>query len=288
MWEANHVWLIFVLVMLWTAFPPVYSAVASSLYQPLTLAAVGIILRGAGFAIRKSITGVGERRVFGAAFALSSVFTPYAFGAVAGGVASGRVPPGNAEADPVTSWVNPTSVLGGLLAVGVCAYLAAVFLCRDAERDDDTGVLPRYFRRRAEIAALAVGALALVGIVVLRQDAPSLYHGLTHRGLPLVALSAVGGLGSLWLIRRGRFVLARGAAALAVAAVIWGWGAAQYPYMLEDRLTYLEAAGARATIVGTLIALGIGAVLLVPSLYALYRFSSTAEPEGSPPTSPAA
>ncbi|MEZ5219123.1 MAG: cytochrome d ubiquinol oxidase subunit II [Ilumatobacteraceae bacterium] len=158
-WEANHVWLIFVLVMLWTCFPPVFAAVASSLYQPLTLAAVGIILRGAGFAIRKTMHDLVEQRFFGAVFATSSVMTPYALGAVAGAVASGRVPLGNAQADPWTSWVNPTSVLGGVLAVGVCAYVAAVFLCHNAvvAGDDD---LVDYFRRRATVTAVAVGVRA--------------------------------------------------------------------------------------------------------------------------------
>ncbi len=116
-WEANHVWLIFVLVVLWTGFPEAFAAIASSLYVPLTLVAVGVILRGAGFAFRKAVTGVALERLFGATFAASSVITPFFLGAVAGAVASGRVPAGIARAHPVRSFVNPTSVLGGTLAV---------------------------------------------------------------------------------------------------------------------------------------------------------------------------
>src|SRR5688500_8672740 len=133
-WEANHVWLIFVLVVLWTGFPEAFAAVMSTLYLPLTLAAFGVILRGSAFAFRKAVPEAGLKRVFGATFALSSILTPYFLGAVAGGVASGRVPPGNAEGDVVTSWVNPTSTLGGVMAGGVCAYLAAVYLTADSAR----------------------------------------------------------------------------------------------------------------------------------------------------------
>src|SRR5206468_2154452 len=124
-WEANHVWLIFFLVVTWTAFPRVFAAAASTLYIPLTAAAFGIILRGSGFAFRKTVREVSLKRLFGGAFALSSVITPFFIGAAAGAVASGRVPLGNAAGNLITSWLNPTSVLAGVLATGMCAYLAA-------------------------------------------------------------------------------------------------------------------------------------------------------------------
>src|SRR3954452_16953371 len=158
-WEANHVWLIFVLVVLWTAFPPAFAAIASTLYIPLTLAAFGMIARGSAFAFRKTVSSFGLRRFFGAAFAISSLVTPFFLGAVAGGVASGRVPPGIAAGDILTSWLNPTSVLGGSLAVGTCAYLASVFLCADAVREGALDVLPR-IRQQALISALVVGVVA--------------------------------------------------------------------------------------------------------------------------------
>src|SRR5258705_5419481 len=121
-WEANHVWLIFILVILWTAFPPVFAAVMSTLYIPLTFVALGIIARGAAFAFRKASVELWQQRLFGGAFALSSVLTPFFLGTVAGAIASGQVPPGLAAGPAVHSWWNPTSVLGGVLAVGACAY----------------------------------------------------------------------------------------------------------------------------------------------------------------------
>jgi cytochrome bd ubiquinol oxidase subunit II len=268
-WEANHVWLIFALVVLWTGFPPVFAAVMSTMIIPLTLAAFGVIMRGSAFAFRKVVDAMWLKRVFGASFAASSVLTPFFLGAVAGGVATGRVPPGNARGNLITSWLNPTSLLGGTLAVGVCAYLAAVFLVRDAERDGHRQLVEQ-FRARALGTGVALGVIALGGFFVLRADAPRLFDGLTGQALPLVIASAVFGLVSLWLLLRRRFVAVRVTAALAVVAIIWGWAAAQYPYMLEPDVTIEQAAAGRATMTAMLVSLGIGALLLVPSMVLLF------------------
>lgn len=268
-WEANHVWLIFVLVVLWTAFPTAFASVASTLIAPLTLAAFGIIARGSAFAFRKEMPEVGLQRLFGAAFAASSVLTPFFLGTVAGAVGSGRVPVGNAVGDLITSWANPTSLLGGSLAVGVSAYLAAVYLTRDAERTGDEH-LTDLFRRRALLSGIVVGGVSLAGIAILAGDAPRLFQGLTSRALPLVGTSAAGGVASLLLLWLGRFTAARLAAALAVAAVIWGWAVAQYPEMLVGHLTISEAAAPPATLTALLWSLVAGGAVLVPSLILLF------------------
>jgi cytochrome bd-type quinol oxidase subunit 2 len=268
-WEANHVWLIFVLVVLWTAFSGAFAAVVSTLYIPLTLAAFGMIARGAAFAFRKSIATLGMRRLLGACFAFSSLVTPYFLGAVVGGVASGRVPPGIAEGDVVTSWNNPTSVLGGVLAVLVCAYLAAVFLCADARREGATD-LADGFRVRALVTAALTGAVGLAGLFVLRADAPLLFDGLTGRAAPVIALSVVAGVAALVLLVRRRYAHARIASSLAVTAILVGWAVAQYPYLLLPDVTIEEAATGRATLVAMLVALVSGAVILVPALVYLY------------------
>ena len=268
-WEANHVWLIFALVVLWTGFPTAFAAITSTLFIPLTATAIGVILRGSAFAFRKAIPEIELKRVFGATFAASSVITPFFLGAVAGGVASGRVSAGNARGDALTSWLNPTSVLGGTLAVVSCAYLAAVYLCRDAERAGDVA-LTEGFRTRALVMGGVVAVIAAAGIAVLRTDAPRLFDGLTGRGLPLVVASAVGGVASAGLLWTRRFALARVAAAAAITAVIWGWAAGQYPFLLQESVTIEEAAAADATLdalIGTLI---VGGVLLAPALGLLF------------------
>jgi cytochrome d ubiquinol oxidase subunit II len=269
-WEANHVWLIFVLVVLWTGFPAGFTPVASTLYAPLTIAAFGMIARGAAFAFRKSITTLPMRRLLGAAFAMSSLVTPYFLGTVVGGVASGRVPPGIAAGNVVTSWVNPTSILGGVLAVLVCAYLAAVFLCADALREGEQDIAEG-FRIRALGTAAVTGVVGLAGIFVLSADAPGLADGLLGRALPVIIVSVLAGVASIALLVVRRYAQARLTSSLAVAAILLGWAAAQYPYILPPQLTIEDAAAGQATLVAMLVSLILGSILLVPSLIYLYR-----------------
>jgi len=268
-WEANHVWLIFILVVLWTCFSEAFSSIMLTLFVPLSLAALGIVLRGSSFAFRKEVYRTSSRRNFGAAFAISSVLVPFCFGAVAGAIASGRVPAGGVAGDTWDSWINPTAILGGVLAVAVCAYLAAVYMVWDAKRfgDDD---MVEYFRRRAIGMAVVVGVVALAGIWVLHDDARYVFDGLTSRALPLVVISAICGLGSIVLLARESHRGARVLAAGAVIAVIWGWGVAQWPYILPKTLKVSEAAAPDATLWTVLIVFVIAAIVILPSLGLLY------------------
>ncbi len=276
-WEANHVWLIFALVVTWTGFPTVFASIASTLYIPLTIVAFGIILRGSAFAFRKTVTEVAVQRIFGASFALSSVITPFFLGMIAGAIASGRVPLGVAQGNVIGSWLNPTSVIGGALAVEVAAYLAAVYLIRDCERVGDTE-MARYFRVRALVMGVITGITALLGIAVLHADAPLLYSGLTHHGLPLVVLSALFGALSLVLLLRGNHVTVRITAALAVVSVLWAWGVAQYPDILSGTVTVSGAAAPQATLVVLVVTLAIGTALLIPSMLLLYWLQANPSP----------
>ncbi|TDD94240.1 cytochrome d ubiquinol oxidase subunit II [Actinomadura rubrisoli] len=268
-WETNHVWLIFVIVITWTGVPSVFAAIASTLYIPLTLVALGIIARGAAFAFRKASTEPWQQRLFGATFAFSSLVTPFFLGTVAGAVASRRVPPGVAEGDLVSSWLNPTSAVSGALAVGTAAYLAAVYLTRDAERGGETD-LSEQFRRRALVTGVAVGVLSAAGLLVLRADAPHLFDELTSgRALPLLVVSIAAGLASLVLLWRRAYVAVRATAALAVLGLLWGWGLGQYPHLLPG-VDLDDAAATRAVLAASLGSLAVGAVLLLPSLWWLY------------------
>ena len=268
-WEANHVWLIFTLVTLWTAFPEAFGSVMSTLFIPLSLAAVGIVLRGAGFAFHRVAATSRAQRSAEAAFAIASVLTPFFMGTVVGAVASGRVPVGNATGDPVSSWLNPLSVLIGVLFVATGAYLAAVFLVSDARRHGDPD-LAGYFAERAITAAVVTGALAIAGIFVLRADARYIYDGLTGEGLPFVAASVICGAAALFLLRRGARRGARPLAVAAVVAVIWGWGVAQFPYLLPQTLTIDQGAGASGTLTVVLVLSGVALVVVVPALALLF------------------
>src|SRR5215218_7436888 len=189
-WEANHVWLIFVLVVLWTAFSGAFAAVFSTLFIPLSLAALGIVLRGGGFAFHRIARKAGGRRLATELFGVASLLTPFFMGTVVGAVASGRVPVGNAAGDAVTSWLNGVSILTGALFVATGAYLSAVFLVSDARRANEED-MERYFADRALLAAIVAGAIAIAGLFVYRADARYIYDGLTGDGLPLVIVSAL-------------------------------------------------------------------------------------------------
>ncbi|MET7969476.1 cytochrome d ubiquinol oxidase subunit II [Micromonospora sp. NPDC005305] len=267
-WEANHVWLIFCLVMLWTGFPSAFAAIMTTLYIPLGLAALGIVVRGSGFAFRKVVVKTDQQRATGAAFAASSVITPFFLGTVAGGIASGRVP-ADGHGDPVTSWVNPTSLLGGVLAVGVCAFVAAVFLTAEARTRADAR-LEVWFRRRAQASAVATGAVALAGIAILHADAGRLFDGLTGRGLPLVLVSAACGLASLTLLHRAVPRLLQALAVGAAGTVVAGWGVAQYPYLLGTHLRLDEAAAPDATLASLTLVAAAALLLVVPAMALLF------------------
>jgi len=269
-WEANHVWLIFVLVMFWTAFPVAFAAVMSTLAIPLFAIAVGIIFRGSAFALRGEAATISEARLLGATFALSSVVVPFFLGAVAGGIASGRVPVGNAAGDPVTSWLNPTSVVAGVLAVATGAHLAAVFLAGDARRAGATD-LARSLRARALGAGAVAGALAVGGLAVVAADAPRLFEGLTSGpGLAMVALSGACGLATLALLWRERYAAARAGAGGAVGAIVAGWALAQQPYVLPGQLTLEQAAASGPVLEVLLVSVAIGLALVIPSLWLLF------------------
>lgn len=269
-WEANHVWLIFVLVLLWTAFAPVFAAVASTLYIPLTLVALGIIGRGSAFAFRKAATTMAQRRAFGATFALSSLATPYFLGACAGGIASDRVPAGIAAGSVSGSWLNPTSVVTGILAVLACAYLAAVYLAGEAAaRGQDD--LAQYFRRRALLGGALAGAASAAGLAVVALDAPAFADGLLRgSGLPWVIVAGVTGCAALVFMATRRYTIARITAGGAVAAVVWGWGVAQYPTLLPG-VSVGTASAPAGTLQAMTVVVSIGLVLLVPSLFLLLR-----------------
>ena len=268
-WEANHVWLIFVLVVLWTGFSSAFEAVFSTLFIPLSLAALGIVLRGAGFAFQHTARRHRGRRLAFASFGLASLLTPFFMGTVIGAIAGGRVPAGNATGDAVTSWLNPLSLVIGALFVATGAYLSAVFLVSDARRAGAAD-LERYFSVRALIAAVVCGALAAGGLVALHSEARDVFDGLTGDALPLVIVSLLCGIGVIILLRRRARRGARPLAVGAVAALIWSWGIAQHPYLLPPELTISDAAAPSATLNALLIVAGIAAVLVVPSIALLF------------------
>ena len=272
-WEANHVWLIYVLVIWWTGFPTAFAAAMTTLFVPLMLALTGIVLRGASFAFRKYAETFSQARLFGAIFAGSSFITPFFLGTAAGAIASGRVP-ASGYGDPVGSWINPTSLVGGCLAVTTSVFLAGVFLTADADRARSHSLAER-LRRSTLAVGVSAGIIVFAGLYPILRDAPTLSHGLVGAALPLMGVAALAGAGTSVLLYRRSFSLARVTAATAVTAVVAGWGVGQYPWLLVDQLTINDAAGAKTTLAGLVVVIAAAVVIVLPALAYLLRLTQT-------------
>ena len=271
-WEANHVWVILVIVLLFTAFPPAFAAIATALHIPLTAMLIGIVLRGAAFTFRTydSQADAVQRR-WGRVFAIASVITPLMLGVCVGAIASGAITVANGIVTSgfFSAWLAPFPWAVGGFALVLFAFLAAVYLTVEAPDE----ALREDFRRRALGAAVAVGVLALLVFLLSGSGAPRIRAGLSASpwAWPLqiaTGLAALGAIGALWW---RRFALARALAAAQVTLILLGWGVAQFPYLVEPNLTIYDTAAPPATLNLLLITLGLGALLLFPSLYVLFR-----------------
>lgn len=276
-WEVNNVWLIFVLVLMWTGFPVLFQTVFTAMWLPLALAALGMVLRGAGFALRKPSRRLARRRLYGAVFAVASLLTPFFLGTAVGAIASGRVAPGT-EAS-AHAWATPASLMFGLLTVTATALLGAVFLAADAARFDASDLVG-YFRLRA-LLSLVVVALTAVGVLlVARHDAPHVWHGLTHgAGLALGIGSAVFFAATGFLVLRGRTHRARFTAVGVVGAAVFAWGLAQRPYLIPTSLSVADAAGDSQTLVWLSVVSLVALFLVAPAVFLLYWLDTHGELE---------
>lgn len=269
-WEANHVWLIFVIVLVFTIFPPVYAALSIALYIPLSLALLGIVFRGAAFIFRTPARDVAFGGwAWSRVFAIASTVTPIFFGMAAGAVASGqiRIVSGLPVSDPWRTWLAPFPFVIGLLALTTCAFLAAVYLTLET-----TGELQEDFRTRALGAGAVFALLAAIALPLARAGAPQIWHGLTSGAAiivvpPGIALALLSG----WAVYTRRYRLARAAAVAEVALLLVGWALAQYPYLVVPDLTFENAASSPAMMRAALVVFGLGALFLLPSLWFLYR-----------------
>ena len=267
-WEGNQVWIVLGLVFLWTAFPSAFASVMTTLYVPLSLSLLGIVLRGVGFAFRHEAERLPMKSLSGALFAASSLLAPFFLGTAVGAVATGQVHTARAG-NELGAWTTPTALMTGGLFVAACAYIGAVYLVGDSSRRGDAEMV-RYFSRRAVAAGLVTGALAAATFALLHWSAPYLFGRLTGVALPLVIVSVVSGLAALVVIVLRRPWALRILAGLAVATVVGGWGWAQYPYLLPTSLTLSAGSAPRASLLAELAVIGLAALLVVPSFVYLY------------------
>lgn len=281
-WEANHVWLIFVLIIIMNGFPLAFATLGRVLWIPLLLALAGVVFRGAGFVFRAYAVGanwLGE--IAGAFFAFASTFTPFFMGMAVGTLSSDDLnvaADGRYSGDYLNDWLSPMSVYSGILAVGMCAYLAAVYLTREAAQTDDTELLKRW-RGRALATGIWIGILAWLGLLMCRLEAPNLWIGLTQRGWPLILVSMVAGIGSLVALRRVQFQMATLLSATAVATVVLGWGLGQYPNLVGPNITIDSAKAPDVVLWAMTVCISIGAAIMFPAMWWLFKiFKSESTP----------
>ena len=271
-WEANHVWLIFVLTVTWTAYPLFFGSVASTLSVALFIAGLGIILRGASYALRSGARDDRETLLIDGMFSIASLVTPFALGCAAGAIAALRVPVGNAAGNQFSSWLAAVPITVGVLAVCFSVYMAAIFLAADAERTGDTEMADA-FRARSLIAGAVAGAVAIAALIVIHGNAHSLYAGLTHGGaLATMIVSVLAGILTIGLVWVRRYEPARATGAIAVAAVIAAWAIARNPVLLSG-LTIDQAAAGHDTLVTVIVAVIGGGIILFPSLALLFTIT---------------
>jgi cytochrome bd ubiquinol oxidase subunit II len=274
-WEADHVWLILVVVIMFTGFPAAFAAIMTSLHVPLTLMLVGIVLRGSAFSFRTYGANVGEaQRNWGRVFAIASLVTPLLLGVIIGAIASGRIPENPHRLnDFVLPWLTPFCLSVGIFALVLFAYLAATY----ATLETTDFELRNDFRIRAIAAAIAVGVMALVVLLLSIDGAPRIWQGLTQRlwTWPLIWATSALALFALYSLWAQHFEIARFCAAGQVALILWGWAFAQFPHLVEPSLTIYNTAAPPPTLRMLAGALTLGALLLFPSYrYLLLVFKS--------------
>ena len=275
-WEANHVWLIFMITGLFTAFPVAFAVLGTDLYLPLTLALVGIVLRGAAFVFRAhGRQALGPLTGWGAIFGAASLLAPFFLGTVAAAVATGAIRLGSAGSNMFTGWTAPAAIVIGLFAVSLCGYLAATYLMVETE---DRPALQADFRRRAILAAFSSGVLALLALYVVALQSPRLLEALTGRGLALLLLAIVNGPIALWAVWRSRPRLARVAVIAQVVLVLWAWVVGQWPYLIPPDLSIADGAAPEQTLSAMLGVIAVGMAILVPSLWLLFRVFKVKKP----------
>jgi cytochrome d ubiquinol oxidase subunit II len=271
-WEANHVWLILVLVILFTAFPRAFAVISTALHIPLTLLLVGIVLRGAAFTFRTyDVKRDDVQRRWSYLFSIASTITPVLLGIVLGAIASGSI---RVEAGVVTSgflwtWLAPFPISVGFFALALFAFLAAVYLTVEAQERK----LQEDFRRRALLSGVVVGILALTVFLLAGSGAPKVRAGISESlwALPLHVATGLCAVGTFYTLWKRRYTLARLFAAAQVTFILWGWAFAQFPVIVEPDVTIQSAAAPRITLQLLLGALAVGALLLFPSFFYLFR-----------------
>jgi cytochrome bd ubiquinol oxidase subunit II len=272
-WEANHVWLVFLIVGLFTVFPSAFAVLTVGLFIPLTIVLVGIVLRGAAFIFRTYELDATDRvaEIWSRVFSSTSLIAPFFLGASAAAVASGKLqaPNGVAQVDFGHAWFSPFALTIGTMAVTLCATLAAVYLTLEASRSHETDLAHAY-RGRALIVGALTAVLGTLGLLLSISEAPLLWSGMLSRSWPVVLITMLIGLATAGLLYARRYGLARIMIVLETAFLLGSWGLSQYPYIIPPNITIDNSANDPSVITALVISIIVGMAILLPSLYYLF------------------
>jgi len=280
-WESNHVWLIFLIVGLFTVFPSAFATLSIALFLPLTIALIGIVLRGAAFIFRTYEVDTSNRttEIWSRVFSVTSLITPFFLGASAAAVASGQLQssPAAVQANLGSAWLSPFALSIGAMAVTMFATLAAIYLTLEATRSEEPD-LAGVYRTRALIGGAVTALFGALGLLLSISEAPLLWHGMLSRAWPVVIATMLIGLATAVLLYTRRYRLARLMVILETAFLLGSWGLSQYPYLIPPYVTIANAANDPSVITALVIAIVIGMAILIPSLYYLFSVFKLARP----------
>ncbi|MFK7767486.1 MAG: cytochrome d ubiquinol oxidase subunit II [Mariniblastus sp.] len=284
-WETNHVWLIFIMVLLFGAFPPAFAAMNEALFLPLMLALIGIVFRGAAYAFRSQLKLAETKRLEHLSrasvvlFGLSSVLAPFFLGASVGALASGELGFNSAKeftGSFLTDWIDSFSIFCGFFTVGLCAYTSSTYMIREA-RSSQLDAIENIWRKRSLFVGSLLGGFAVFGLVLAATKYPVLWEGLKTRGWPAIGLSMFLGFLSLWLIHRRKINASVICVSGTCATVVVGWGLAQYPFLVPLVWSVQDAASPPSVLRLLLWTIGIGSCILLPALLLLFKIFKSDE-----------
>ncbi len=269
-WEVNHVWLVFLVVGLFSGFPGAFATLVAVLFFPLTLALIGTVLRGSAFVFRTH----GLRKtssIWSRVFSFSSVITPFFLGAGAATVASGKIQDlgPKTQANLGSLWLTPFTITIGVLSLALCATMAAVFLTVEATNQNKTNLV-RMFRRRGLIAGAVTAVLGALGLFEAISAAPTLWQGMLNHAIPLVIATMIIGVGAAVALYFAYYRIARALIIAEAAFMLGSWGVSQIPYIIPPKLTVDAAASTSSTQLLLLIGIIIGMAIILPSILLLF------------------
>ncbi len=289
-WESNHVWLIFLLVVFFTAFPPAFAAINVVLFIPLLLAVIGIVLRGSSFVFKThgAIRRSRNIKILSRTFSVASAMTPFFLALTGAAIASGVIVIQNTSqivTNTGSDWLTPFTLVVGAMALSLCVTISAIYLTVEATSRGEMD-LAEAFRRRGLVAGALTAAFGLLGLILSPSEAAFLWNGMLSRAIPVVVVTMLVGVATAAALWFKRYGWARVLVVALTALLLLSWGMSQYPYIIPPNVTAANASSPLETQQFLLVGIIIALIIVLPSLwYLFYVFKlKKIEPDVAQPT----